>query len=80
MLDRHEQVAQRAYRIWEEAGRPEGRDVEHWLSAESELGPDGGGADAPLLAGPMGVAAPAPADDASGTVGDAGRKRRSKVA
>ena len=24
-----------AYRIWEEEGRPEGRDLEHWFKAEA---------------------------------------------
>ena len=34
----HEQrVRERAYRIWEEAGRPEGQAFEHWLQAESEV-------------------------------------------
>jgi hypothetical protein len=37
MIDRNERIAERAYRIWEDAGRPEGHDVEHWLSAEAEL-------------------------------------------
>lgn len=27
----------RAYRIWEEEGRPEGCDVEHWRRAEREI-------------------------------------------
>jgi hypothetical protein len=27
----------RAYQLWEEAGRPHGRELEHWLSAESEV-------------------------------------------
>ena len=31
-------VAQRAYEIWQREGCPEGRDMEHWLRAESELG------------------------------------------
>lgn len=31
------QIGKRAYQIWEEEGRPEGRDVEHWLRAEAEL-------------------------------------------
>lgn len=30
-------IALRAYRLWEAAGRPIGRDVEHWLQAEAEL-------------------------------------------
>lgn len=32
-----EDVAQRAYRIWEMAGHPDDKDVEHWLQAEGEL-------------------------------------------
>jgi Protein of unknown function (DUF2934) len=30
-------VAKRAYEIWEQAGRPHGRDREHWLQAASEI-------------------------------------------
>ncbi len=30
-------VARRAYEIFEREGRPEGRDLEHWLMAEAEL-------------------------------------------
>jgi hypothetical protein len=33
----HDQIAQRAYEIFVERGRPEGRDLEHWLLAESQL-------------------------------------------
>jgi hypothetical protein len=33
----HEQISKRAREIWEREGRPEGRDKEHWLQAESEL-------------------------------------------
>jgi hypothetical protein len=29
-------TSRRAYTLWQEAGRPEGRDVEFWLRAESE--------------------------------------------
>ena len=32
-----EQIALRAYEIWEASGRPVGRDQEHWLMAEAEL-------------------------------------------
>ena len=32
-----DKVADRARRIWEERGRPEGRDLEHWLEAERQL-------------------------------------------
>jgi hypothetical protein len=33
-----EEIAAIAYSIWEKEGRPEGRDVEHWLAAEIQLG------------------------------------------
>ena len=33
-------VASRAYILWEQAGRPQGRDVEHWLQAESQIKQD----------------------------------------
>jgi Protein of unknown function (DUF2934) len=33
----HEEIARRAYLIWEEEGRPSGRDKEHWRLAEQEL-------------------------------------------
>jgi hypothetical protein len=33
----HEQITQRAYEIFIERGRPEGRDLEHWLEAEKQL-------------------------------------------
>ena len=30
-------IRDRAYSIWEEEGRPEGRDVDHWLRAAQEI-------------------------------------------
>ncbi|MCX6894319.1 MAG: DUF2934 domain-containing protein [Verrucomicrobia bacterium] len=32
-----ELIARRAYFIWEQAGRPTGKEREHWLLAEQEL-------------------------------------------
>ena len=32
-----ERIRERAYELWEQAGRPEGRAVEHWLQAETEI-------------------------------------------
>ena len=32
-------IAIRAYSIWEQAGRPHGFDLDHWLRAERELEP-----------------------------------------
>ncbi len=34
---RHDQIRQRAYQIWEESGRPEGHEMDHWLEAEREV-------------------------------------------
>lgn len=33
----HLVIANRAHRLWEQAGQPEGRDLEFWLRAEGEL-------------------------------------------
>jgi hypothetical protein len=35
--ERKTSVEQRAYKIWEEEGRPHGRDQEHWHRAERDL-------------------------------------------
>ena len=32
-----DQIATRAYEIWETSGRPEGCDMDHWLQAEAEI-------------------------------------------
>ncbi len=37
MDDYIRRIRLRAYLIWEQAGRPEGRDVEHWQQAEREV-------------------------------------------
>ena len=39
-MDRHptqQEIAQRAYAMWEQEGRPDGRNLDHWLTAENEL-------------------------------------------
>lgn len=33
----HDEIARRAQQIWEEQGRPSGRDEEFWLKAELEV-------------------------------------------
>ena len=35
-MNRYERIANRAYRLWEQAGRPCGRDLDFWLAAENE--------------------------------------------
>ena len=34
----HEEISELARRIWHERGQPDGRDLEHWLEAERQLG------------------------------------------
>lgn len=36
-MEHFEQIAERAYVLWEAQGRPEGRDQEFWFAAETEL-------------------------------------------
>ncbi|TIX90657.1 DUF2934 domain-containing protein [Rhizobium sp. P44RR-XXIV] len=36
MDNSEESRRERAYRIWEEEGRPEGRDLDHWQRAEDQ--------------------------------------------
>ena len=31
-------IRDRAFALWEEEGRPEGKNVDHWLRAEAEIG------------------------------------------
>lgn len=38
--DREEQRRQKAYALWEEEGRPEGRHEAHWQQAEDDAGED----------------------------------------
>lgn len=35
--DVERRIRDRAHKIWEEEGRPEGRDVDHWLRAAQEI-------------------------------------------
>ena len=35
--DRRNEIADRAYDIWEREGRPHGKALDHWLRAETEL-------------------------------------------
>jgi Protein of unknown function (DUF4058)/Protein of unknown function (DUF2934) len=37
----HEEIARAAYRLWEEEGRPQGRDQEHWNKALARLRSEG---------------------------------------
>lgn len=38
MNDHNERIRQRAHEIWEEEGRPEGREYSYWLRAKADVG------------------------------------------
>jgi hypothetical protein len=50
--ERQARIRERAYKLWEEGGRPEGRDGEFWERAEELIGMEEN-ADAALLPNPM---------------------------
>ena len=35
----HRRIEQRAFALWEDADRPDGREMEFWLQAEQEISP-----------------------------------------
>lgn len=37
---REHRIRERAYAIWEQEGRPAGKDLDHWLRAEAEIAAD----------------------------------------
>jgi Protein of unknown function (DUF2934) len=55
--DRQERISRRAYELWEQEGRPEGRSEEFWARAQAEIEGPGTGT-APTDAGPGDEAAP----------------------
>jgi hypothetical protein len=42
---REQAIRERAYAIWEEEGRPDGRHLDHWRRAEDEINSAGGAAE-----------------------------------
>jgi hypothetical protein len=36
-MSNYDEIAKRAYELWEKAGKPEGQETEHWLQAENEV-------------------------------------------
>jgi hypothetical protein len=36
--DRRQTISEKAYRLWEMEGQPQGRELDHWVRAESEVG------------------------------------------
>ena len=37
MDEREEQIRRRAHELWEQEGKPEGREMDFWLQAEREI-------------------------------------------
>ncbi len=37
-VNRDEEIRQLAYRLWQEEGCPDGREVEHWAESPDDLG------------------------------------------
>ena len=59
MPNREEQIRARAYELWEQAGRPEGREGEHWEQACREIISDEEGEDPVAMdAAPVGRDSP----------------------
>jgi hypothetical protein len=52
--DRQERIRRRAHQIWDESGRPEGRDLDHWRQATTDVDAEdaaaNGSGDAPMTA------------------------------
>ncbi|MFJ5487693.1 DUF2934 domain-containing protein, partial [Hansschlegelia beijingensis] len=42
MKDRERRIREIAYQLWEDAGRPEGQERQHWLEAERRVAADAG--------------------------------------
>ncbi|WP_206513297.1 DUF2934 domain-containing protein [Pelagibacterium montanilacus] len=52
-----EDIRRRAYELWEKEGKPEGRDLEHWLRASEDSGSaDDGPQEDGSTEGPIGAA------------------------
>lgn len=59
-----DRIRQRARELWEQDGRPEGRDTHYWFKAEAELKQqDQSGLDSPLAGGSAGSASGRPGPD-----------------
>jgi hypothetical protein len=82
--DRDEDLRNRAYRIWESEGRPDGMEAEHWARAERELAAEAAGG-SPAEAAPASPAGrsrkkrAATAEEPAGPVAAAGPMRKKRA-
>lgn len=49
MDEREEQIRRRAHELWEQEGKPEGREMDFWLQAEREIAGEQGQTPKPLF-------------------------------
>lgn len=80
MSDDHEKrIRERAYQLWEDAGRPPGRALEHWVEAERqlerEIASSGGEDRSPAATRRPRKAKETPAEPVPGKAKKAGRSR-----
>ncbi len=73
---KEEDIRVRAYHLWEASGRPDGRDLEFWETAQQSLA-NGNHRAAPTAAGPTRAKARSrPAKAAGSKSGDAASRRK----
>jgi len=72
-MPNQERISQRAYQLWEQEGKPEGRESEHWGQACREIEAEGGSplTESDLTSGGLGPAADALREVAGSPVKDA---------
>jgi hypothetical protein len=76
-----ERIRTRAYELWEGEGRPEGREIDHWLQAAQELAEERsamGVAAAPRARKPRSASASTATRSPSATAAGRSRSRASK--
>ena len=75
-MDREQTIRETAYRMWEQAGRPVGHDLEFWLQAEALYGAPGPReAEQPAASSPSASAILKPAQSAR-AAGEQGARAR----
>ncbi len=57
-MSQQNEIKDLAYRLWDEAGRPEGQDMEFWLQAEASLAKPAPAAKSKVAAKPKAPAKP----------------------
>jgi hypothetical protein len=58
MANREERIRNKAYELWEQAGKPEGREADHWAEAERQVDAEDGSAVGGINPGGTGPAQP----------------------